>query len=201
MQKIFMGVLVLLVSSVAFAADEFPGCYQKIASLERTIPSLEQLACGSANPQFEGASSVLCSPDLGEASAKYQTYLGYKAEHAKAWSEFQAAYNTPFRSAALIAVTKIERDWKLFGYREEVAAALGTLIQLSSVSGCVRPVQLQTIPPQEKPATNCSANGCVDKAGCNRFGCWAPGGGCNEYGCWSRHGQPYIAPKSFRNDI
>ena len=118
----------LVVSQFAHATPPQNACLTKIVALDRYLYlDATQKTCMLADDYVKLALSELCSDRKDDVSAHVSAYLGFEAQYKAAFTSYSQSAGTP---AALVPdqqLRQTERDWMLFGFRDEVDSARGEL--------------------------------------------------------------------------
>lgn len=96
----------------------------------------EHVACVKQAKEFADINSLLCANNNRDFSAQYQTYLNHKVDWTKAFEKWKVATSSSEKDYLKSTMDSIQRDWRLFGYRNEVDLAMAVLDSLASV--CAR---------------------------------------------------------------
>lgn len=105
------------------------------ACIEKLVKS-EHVVCVKQAKEFADINSLLCANNNRDFSAQYQTYLNHKVDWSKAFEKWKVATSSSEKDYQKTKMDSIQRDWRLFGYRDEVDLALAVLDSLASV--CAR---------------------------------------------------------------
>lgn len=130
MRTIFLNglaILALTTSSTAFASK----CGQQILKNNGLDPlSQSQIDCFAQNADFANVTAELCNKKRLAPSEMYQKYLESEVEFNAALAEMNALpQGSPLRSALAFKIRNIERDWQVFGYKDEVQMIQWTYLQ------------------------------------------------------------------------
>jgi len=109
------------------APDAPSGCLKAIGQAENwDIFASAQWSCiDSDNAKDDLA--YLCNTDRSDISVPYSKYLQFAAASAKAYDKLKNAKDAATRNAAITEIQQNDRDWSLFGFKQDVMTHLNSL--------------------------------------------------------------------------
>jgi len=123
MIKISVLRLLLILSTNANASK----CVDQILAHKGRAPlSPERAQCMINHADFVSATQYLCSPNQDNISKEFKLSLGYEVQY-KQTLELLKSEADPAQSPYLRELNRIETEWMIFGYRNEVEAAIDTI--------------------------------------------------------------------------
>ena len=95
------------------------------------------------SPEYTEARAVLV--DNGGPSTKYAKYREYEDKYVEAFSKLVVATNAQDRNTWSTQLEKLDKDWKLFGYKEDITKAMNVIEGEEYRSGETRTLRRRNI--------------------------------------------------------
>ncbi len=122
MSKLFAMIATLFITSTpAMAAPS--ACLSGIVEAKGWADlTSEQIECVGQSEEANAGLIGLCSSNQKDFSNTYKIYRGYEVSYKEAFQVFQSSTDESTRIQARANMLQIDRDWRLSGFKREVAA-------------------------------------------------------------------------------
>lgn len=115
-------------SAAALATPGGDACFNKVAPIKKwEALTSEQSKCMKTNNYFIEALSILCTKNGKDLSIALTKYQSFEKQYIALQTQFKTSNDPAAQQDALSDMQFLERDWTLFGYRDQVDAAMDIL--------------------------------------------------------------------------
>ncbi len=113
------------------STKEQPGVKAQLSQLVGDIQFGTRKLTGPQSDELEQARTLLFEGGDDKPSKAYEKYLDYERQYNDEVEKLSAEIDPAKRASMQTRIAQIERDWRLFGMRDEIAAALNVVADLS----------------------------------------------------------------------
>ncbi len=115
-------------SVAALATPSSDTCFNKVTPLKKwETLSTEQSKCMKSNNYFIEGLSILCTKNGKDLSNSFVKYQSFEKQYSAAQVQFKSSNDVNIQQEAMEDMLLVERDWSLFGSRDQVDAVMDIL--------------------------------------------------------------------------